>query len=105
MATGYAGHIHGLNNPSLQETPNIGPIPVGRYTIGAQRDNVTTNRTSLPASMRLIPDPSNWMFGRSRFLIHGGDMEKRTSSAGCIILPLEIRNLIGNSNDRILIVY
>jgi len=105
VATGYAGHMHGLNNPSLQGTLNIGPIPVGNYTIAPQRDNVTTNRTILPASMRLIPDPKNWMFGRAGFLIHGGDMEKRTSSNGCIILPLEIRNLIGNSNDKILIVY
>jgi len=45
------------------------------------------------------------MFNRNGFLIHGGNMDTRTSSNGCIVLPLQIRNLIAKSNDKMLIVY
>ena len=31
---GYSGHGEGKNNPAMQKVPNVGPIPVGKYTIG-----------------------------------------------------------------------
>jgi hypothetical protein len=106
--TGYAGHNFGLNNPGAQDIPggdkesDAGPLPQGTYTIGRQRDNQTGTGTVLPGSMRLFPDSGNDMFDRSGFLIHGGNMTKRSSSQGCIVLPPNVRNTIGHSNDKVL---
>lgn len=103
---GYAGHGNGLNNPASQdvpgggENPNGGPLPQGSYKIGPQQNNTTGSRRPLAASMRLIPDPKNKMFGRAGFLIHNGNMLKKDSSQGCIVLPLDVRNRIQNSGDH-----
>lgn len=112
VGRGYAGHGTGLNNSASQYVPggtrnsNAGPIPQGRYTIGELGNNVTRGRRRriLPDSMRLYPNPNNNMFDRSGFLIHGGNMRIRNSSQGCIVLPQDIRNIIGNSNDETLVV-
>jgi len=34
LATGWAGHDAGRNNPAEQADHNIGPLPRGKYTIG-----------------------------------------------------------------------
>jgi hypothetical protein len=54
--------------------------------------------------MRLTPDASNNMLGRAGFLIHGGNMATQSSSAGCIVLQPNVRNLIGGSGDNRLVV-
>jgi hypothetical protein len=42
--------------------------------------------------MRLEPDPTNEMFGRGDFLIHGDNSEGNFSaSEGCIILAHDVR--------------
>jgi hypothetical protein len=108
VCRGYSGHHFGLNNPLAQDIPggwansDAGPLPQGGYTIGPLQDNVTSNDTHLPDSMRLIPDPSNDMLDRSGFLIHGGNMKTRNSSQGCIVLPRDCRITIGSSNDKVL---
>ena len=108
VCTGYAGHNFGLNNPLAQDIPggpknsDAGPLPQGSYTIGPLRDNQTSTGVILPDSMRLIPDPTNDMFGRSGFLIHGGNMKDKSSSQGCIVLPRDCRLTIGKSNDKVL---
>ena len=104
--TGYAGSPAGLNNPAMQYQTNVGPLPQGTYEIGPQQTNVTSTGTVLPASMRLFPDPNNYMGNppRGGFLIHGGNMQTQTSSTGCIVLPPANRNTIGNSGDNVLIV-
>ncbi len=107
MCTGYAGHNFGLNNPLAQDIPggprdsDAGPLPQGSYTIGPLQNNVTSTGTVLPDSMRLIPDPSNDMFERSGFLIHGGNMKDRSSSQGCIVAPRDCLITIGSSNDKV----
>jgi RHS repeat-associated protein len=108
VCRGYAGNHFGLNNPLAQDIPggsadsNAGPLPQGGYAIGPLQDNVTSNGTLLPDSMRLIPDPTNDMLDRSGFLIHGGNMKTRNSSQGCIVLPRDCRITIGSSNDKVL---
>jgi RHS repeat-associated protein len=105
---GYAGHNQGLNNPLNQGTPgggpnaansNAGPLPQGGYTIGSIQNNITGMGVTLFDSMRLIPDPQNNMLNRAGFLIHGGNMVNRSSSQGCIVLPLAVRHRISNSHD------
>jgi hypothetical protein len=110
IGSGYAGQNEGLNNPEYQSVEGIdgdsngGPLPQGRYTIGAQQDNVTSDgRKMLKGSMRLTPDPANIMFDRKGFLIHGDNSKNNHSaSEGCIILNPGIRNLIGKSGHNVL---
>ena len=95
---GYSGHGDGLNNPDMENTPNVGPIPQGGYDIGPEQTNVTNNGTVLPNSMRLTPDPGVAP-GRGGFLFHGGNFTTMDSSTGCPVEPLDVRNQIGNSGD------
>ena len=98
VGNGYAGHGPGVNNPAMQGVKNTGPLPQGTYTIGPQQDN-----GKLKNSMRLTPDPTNNMFDRSRFLIHGPHAnDHQDSSNGCPIFNKTIRDQIGNSGDRVL---
>lgn len=104
LGGGYAGHGSGVNNPAMQANPGTGPLPQGSYTIGNQQTNRTGSGVVLPGSMRLTPDASNNMLGRAGFLIHGGNMTNQSSSAGCIVLQPDVRNLIGGSGDNRLVV-
>src|ERR1035438_501548 len=70
VGTGYSGldtpEVLGKNNPAAQEIHGIGPLPVGKYSIGAAYHDPELG----PMAMHLTPDPENQMDGRSAFLIH-----------------------------------
>lgn len=86
----------GKNDPSKQEERNIGPIPRGRWKIGTP----FFHQTKGPYVMRLTPMPGTDTFGRSQFLIHGDSIRRPgTGSLGCIVLPRELRIMIGESGD------
>ena len=104
VSTGYAGYQAGLNNPAQQNVPSVGPIPQGNWIIGRQQANVTGTGVTLPGSMRLTPARGTQTFGRSGFLIHGGNFKTMDSSRGCIVLPTAVRNQISFSNDPQLMV-
>lgn len=91
IGVGWAGHQDGKNNPAMQDVKDIGPLPVGNYTIG---DPV--NGTHLgPLAFPLTPDPSNVMFGRGAFFIHGASITNPAmSSDGCIIQGRSVREYI-----------
>ena len=102
-AQGYWGYNNpdtgqqGKNNPDLQNIPEVGPIPVGKYTIGSPHDTLTHGPFVLP----LQPDAGNQMFGRTGFLIHGDSVvEQGTASRGCIILSRAMKNDIALSGDK-----
>lgn len=96
VAHGYAGAGDGKNNPEMDQVPNVGPLPVGKYTIGRPY-----NSSHSPYTLRLTPDPTNVMHGRSGFLIHGDSIANPgTASQGCIILPRAIRQKIFESGDH-----
>jgi Protein of unknown function (DUF2778) len=104
-AFGYSGYNDpangqlGKNNPALQNMHDVGPIPVGQYDIGSPTDTVTHGPFVLP----LTPHPTNQMFGRSGFLIHGDSVvEPGTASRGCIIMSRQVRNDIAASGDTLL---
>ena len=100
IGEGYAGSGEGLNNPLYQLEPVVGPLPEGAYTIGPLQENTTLQGTVLPESMRLYPGSETDMFGRAGFLIHGGSFRTFNSSNGCIVLPPEVRRIIGRSGDN-----
>lgn len=97
IAIGYSGAEDGKNNPALQDQHNVGPIPVGNYSIGAPVDTVTHGPYVLP----LTPDAGNEMFGRAGFLMHGDSVvHPGTASQGCIIMPRMVREQVWNSGDN-----
>jgi RHS repeat-associated protein len=103
VGQGYSGNGDGLNNPSMQGTANTGPIPQGDWTIQEQQDNSTGSGRRFPASMRLTPDEGTDTFGRSGFVIHGDNSRgDQSASQGCMILPRNIRDVIGGSGDNML---
>src|SRR5690348_2707614 len=97
VATGYSGFGEGKNNPSIQDHPDVGPIPVGIYTIGVPHDTTSHG----PFVMSLTPAPANEMFGRSGFLMHGDSIQHPGSAShGCIIMPRPVRERVWNSGDH-----
>jgi|SRR5438067_6173148 len=93
VGAGYSGAGWGRNNPELEEVRNLGPIPRGRYRIGAAHDTADHG----PHVMALAPVLHN-AHGRTGFLIHG-DNSTHTASQGCIILGPHIRSQISESAD------
>jgi hypothetical protein len=88
LVVGYSGDdvagLRGLNNPDLQSTARVGPIPVGLYTIHAPLDPPDHLG---PIAMALIPSSGNQMFGRSAFFMHGDNAQMdHTASEGCIVV-------------------
>ena len=106
ITTGYSGWDdgdnipepgEGKNNPDMQAVRNIGPIPVGQYTIGPAYQHETKG----PIVMRLTPKEGTDTLGRSGFLVHGDSLRAPgTASHGCIILNRTVRTQIAASTDR-----
>lgn len=79
---GYAGIGEGKNNPFMQGTRNIGPLPQGKYTFQAP----VNTQSHGPCVLWLVPDPTNNMLGRSLFGIHDDSISHPgMASQGCII--------------------
>lgn len=100
VAAGYAGSPSGagLNNPSMENEPNVGPIPRGTYVIGSPRNSPSTGKfvMDLYQNVTLIS-------GRSAFQIHGDtSCGCQRASQGCIVLGLSTREQIAFSGDNIL---
>ena len=105
-ATGYAGgnagkNMDDRNNPDMQDRPNIGPLPVGKYTLGKPVLQSHLGQFAIP----LIPSPENEMFGRSAFYIHGDSIRNPgKASEGCIIVSRSVRERMWASDDHDLTV-
>lgn len=100
LAVGYSGHGEGLNNPAMQNVKNVGPIPVGYYSMGHPFDAPDTGEYSIP----LIPHDGNEMFGRDGFRMHGdkiGHVGEFLASDGCIIQSLGTRVGCWESGDHV----
>jgi hypothetical protein len=100
-ATGYAGgncgkNPEGVNNPSLQSVPTIGPLPVNDYTPGTPVPQSHLGPFAIP----LIPTGTGDMFGRGHFYMHGDTTPSGNASEGCIIMPRAVRNEFYNSVDN-----
>jgi hypothetical protein len=96
---GYAGHGIGLNNPEMQSVKFVGPIPVGKYKFGTPRHDPEVGKFAIP----LIPDPSNEMYGRDDFYLHGDEIlnpGKHLASDGCPVQALLTRIKVSESPDQ-----
>ncbi len=89
----YAGNGNGRNNPAMQNVKNVGPLPCGKYKIGKPYVHPHLGQVT----MDLTPDPSNEMFGRDLFRIHGiSAAHPLGSSDGCICAPYGVRIFIAD---------
>lgn len=105
VGTGYAGRDEGFNNEAMQNVPDVGPLPRGRYTIGPLLSSYTIGNVVLQWCSKLIPDPANEMFGRAGFLIHGRkSLTDLSASEGCVVLDHGPRMVVLESLDRDLVV-
>lgn len=97
VAIGYSGHGADKNVAADEGVKNMGPLPVGTYTIEAA---ITDPRLG-PLAMRLLPFASNSMLGRADFFIHGDSpAHPGEASEGCIVLPNMARLIIDRDPDR-----
>lgn len=95
FVTGYSGSGAPKNDPALQCVSDLGPIPRGWYTIGAERNQPA------PVTLPLEPDPANDMCGRAGFLIHADNVQRPGwASEGCIVIANRAkREAIRDSGD------
>jgi len=77
---GHAGARGYINNPEAQTEQNKGPLPRGFYKMTVHLGDRDNKRAPV---IILTPCPGNNMFGRDKFLIHGG---RENASKGCIII-------------------
>lgn len=105
----FAGQPPYVNNPAAQGSQGKGPLPCGLYQIMTFKDQTTNSGHRLAFAARLVASPSNIMFGRDGFFIHGmtvTDVGKpvaaRTSSNGCIIAPHDVRRIVADSKVTLL---
>lgn len=89
IGRGYSGHPPYVNDAAAASLKARGPIPRGVYRVSHPWDHVRLG----PVSFFLEPDPSNVMFRRSGFFIHGdNEYGNNSASNGCIILPRKARD-------------
>lgn len=97
LGLGYSGAPSAHNDPAQEMIKGIGPIPRGRYKLGA----LLQHSDHGPYAIVLIPDPTNEMYGRDSFLIHGDNIhDPGDASHGCIIQPYETRVAAWTQGDH-----
>ena len=100
VAVGYSGFGDGENNPQLESTPDVGPIPCGLWTICGPPYTTTEHG---PYVLRLEPDSAT--YGRTGFLMHGdSELHPGEASKGCIIMDRVTRTRVYQSGDTKLMV-
>lgn len=104
-SVGYAGKGKGKNNPEWEMVHDFGPAPRGLYDIGeVVLEHPRVGAFALP----LIPRPTNEMFGRAGFFMHGDNPAHiGDSSDGCLVFMLDTRKLVDISKglERLIEVY
>lgn len=95
----YSGFGKGLNNPRLEASADIGPIPAGKYEITDWSVLPYENKGPLVAHLM----PAEIFTTRSGFLIHGDNPDQDyTASHGCIIASYSIRKQLYQSGITVL---
>lgn len=100
VGEGYSGTGEGRNNPAMQDVPRVGPIPKGRWGIGAAYEHPRLG----PFVMNLYEPKGTDFTDRDLFRIHG-DNSAHDASQGCIILDRPLRVKIATSGDFVLEVF
>lgn len=89
LGAGYAGALHGLNNPELDGVRNIGPLPEGEY-----RMRVYPHPRFAEPAIKLVQVKGE-THERSGFWIHGDNAKAdRSASSGCPVFSRPVRQCI-----------
>ncbi len=92
---GYAGHGSGLNNPDMANVKNVGPPPVGLYSLGPWHD-----APHLGPCISLLSPVGHHADGRTALYVHGDNkLGNHSASDGCIILSRPARQAMRDSGD------
>ena len=90
---GYSGTGDGRNNPDMEDVPNVGPIPRGKYKIGQPYYSSRCGPICFP-----LEPVGHDAHGRTDLRIHG-DNKTGDASQGCIILGRTIRSRIRDDRE------
>lgn len=101
LACGYSGR-KGIcrNNVAYERVAKCGPIPRGIWLMGRPVKSAAMGPLAIPLAWTT---PGEIPGGRSAFFIHG-DNVRGDASIGCIILPRDVRFVLAESDDSILLV-
>lgn len=96
LGGGYSGKGSAINEPDTEHLVGTGPIPRGRWRLFPAIDHPRLGPVSIPLAFGEGKSAaSKGPYGRSAFYIHGdGPKPDFTASAGCIILPRQLRDFI-----------
>jgi len=101
IGIGYSGAGDGKNNPLMEHVVDVGPIPVGTYTITGPPFNSPSHG---PFVLKLVPDPATTQriasYGRDpeTFLLHGDSIQHPgTASEGCVIMDRMTRTSVAQN--------
>lgn len=101
LAVGYSGargHINHIPSVSIRSK---GPVPPGTWYLA----RAPWSRRG-PQVISLTPDVATQTYGRTAFLIHGDNKrQNQTASAGCIIMPRHVRDVIAARCPATLLVH
>ena len=101
LVRGYSGHGEGLNNGLFQYVHNVGPIPVGLYSVGPP----VLHPGLGPVVLQLKAHPYTETKGRSGFYIHGDNAKgDQSASEGCIVIGRAERQSVASGGFRWLAV-
>lgn len=99
FSMGYSGNGAGLNNPAMQNVPDVGPLPENIYDQSEWFDDPEKG----PIVCRLIPRNESLMFGRAGMMNHGDNAKRNFSaSEGCAIADHRTRLARSQSPDQVL---
>lgn len=101
LGPAYAGNGACLNDPDKTWVKNHGPLPTGTYAIGAAIDQpYGVGEFALP----LTPDPSNVMWDRGSFFVHGDNPAmNHTASDGCVVCSMMIRSIVSKFSTLVVV--
>jgi hypothetical protein len=113
VGRGYSGSGKGKNNPDMQSVKNVGPVPRGLWRMQLITDangKAIDYESKRAPVIRLIPDTSTNLYGRSGLLIHGDAIAAPgTASHGCIIEDYDIRLMLAdavyNGDDKLQVTF
>lgn len=96
LGRGYSGAPAYQNNPEATSRKLLGPLPCGMYHVLPARNHPRLGPVAIP----LDPFPSNEMFDRGDFWIHGDNRSgNRTASAGCPVFGLAVRKIVAEGKS------
>jgi hypothetical protein len=106
VGIGYSGHDVGLNNPTLQGAPNVGPIPQGVWRF-AEHETGTGHLG--PCAIAIEPVFGTTTYNRTGFFLHGDTTEDvlehtKCASHGCLVFSRNVREAVLASQVKDLVV-